>query len=288
MSRRVRVAVLASGRGSNFKAILDHIRLGILRGVEVPLLIYSDEDAPVKRIAESYGVDAIFVKHRGVPRAEREAQIVEALEQYGVDIVAMAGYDYILSSWFIEKYRWRVLNIHPSLLPFAGGKGMYGRRVHMEVFRSGVKVSGATVHFADIAVDAGPIIDQIPVYIGDIYLLGIDRDAKVDMIADRVLVFEHRLYSRVLQMLADGLVEVVEEPVKIVRPVDDGGRIRFVEEEEVVTRAVVKADKSWFREWCSRQMVFFEYQAEEWARSGKRLEQLLGPIPIDYCPPANP
>lgn len=285
MARKIRVVVLASGRGSNFKAILDHIRLGILKGVEVPALIYSDEDAPVRRVAESYGVDAIFVKHRGVPRSEREARIVEVLDQYGADLVAMAGYDYILSSWLIDRYRWRVLNIHPSLLPFAGGKGMYGRRVHMEVFRSGVKVTGATVHFADVAVDAGPVIDQVPVYIGDVYLLGVDRDVKIDLIADRVLVFEHRLYSRVLQLVADGLVEVVDEPVKTIRPIEEDGKIRLVEEEEVVIRAVVKADASWFREWCDRQRLFYEYQVEEWARTGKRLDQLLGPIPIDYCPP---
>jgi len=282
----VRVAVLASGRGSNFKAMLDHERLGVLRGVSIVALIYSDEDAPVKEVAKRYGVDAYFVKHRGVPRPERERQMIEILDSYSVDVVAMAGYDYILSSEFIERYRWRILNIHPSLLPFAGGKGMYGRRVHMEVFRSGVKVSGATVHFADVAVDAGPIIDQIPVYIGDIYGKDVDRDAKIDLIADRVLVFEHRLYSRVLQLMADGLVRVVEEVAKVVKPIDDGGRIRFVDEEVVVTRAVVEAGPGWFRDWCERQRAYVELQEREWRSAGKPLDEVLGPIPKHYCPPS--
>jgi phosphoribosylglycinamide formyltransferase-1 len=87
----MRLAVLASWRGTNAKAILDHVRLGVLRGVEPALLIYSDAEAPVRKIAETYGVDALFIPHRGVPRAAREREILEALRRYGVDLVALAG-----------------------------------------------------------------------------------------------------------------------------------------------------------------------------------------------------
>lgn len=273
----MRLCVMASWRGTNFKAIMDHVRLGVLRGVEVPLLIYTDEGAPVKAIAEAYGVDAVYIKHKGVPRGEREKGILEVLEAYGVDAIALAGYDYILGSAVVEKYRWRVLNIHPSLLPFAGGKGMYGRRVHMEVFKAGVRATGATVHLVDESVDGGPIVDQWPVYIGDIYGLPLEPDEKIDLIADRVLLREHRLYSRAVQLLADGLVEVEEAEVKAPKVVEGGGGLRYVEEPTIVRRAVVRAGPAWHRDWAERQRAYVELQLAEWRRAGRPLELILGP-----------
>jgi phosphoribosylglycinamide formyltransferase-1 len=265
----MRLAVLASWRGTNAKAIFDHVRLGVLRWVEPVLLIYSDAEAPVRRIAEAYGVDALYIPHRGVPRAVREGEILEALRRYGVDLVALAGYDYILSASFIEQYRWRILNIHPSLLPFAGGKGMYGMRVHAEVYRAGVKVTGPTVHLVDESVDGGPILDQWPVYIGDIYALDLPYEEKLSIMADRVLIYEHRLYSRVIQAVADGRLEVRTERVKAPRVVEEGGRIRYVEEEVERTYAILNIDRAWMQQWKERQRVYVEYQLKEWRESGK-------------------
>jgi phosphoribosylglycinamide formyltransferase-1 len=265
----MRLAVLASWRGTNAKAIFDHARLGVLRGVEPVLLIYSDAEAPVRKIAEAYGVDALFISHRGVPRAAREREILEALRRYGVDLVALAGYDYILSASFIEQYRWRILNIHPSLLPFAGGKGMYGMRVHAEVYRSGAKVTGPTVHLVDESVDGGPILDQWPVYIGDIYALNLPYEEKLGIVADRVLMYEHRLYSRVIQAVADGKLEVRTEKVKAPRVVEEGGRIRYVEEEVERTYAILNIDGAWVQQWRERQRAYVEFQLKEWRDSGR-------------------
>jgi phosphoribosylglycinamide formyltransferase-1 len=265
----MRLAVLASWRGTNAKAIFDHVRLDVLRGVEPVLLIYSDAEAPVRKIAEAYGVDALFIPHRGVPRAAREREILEALRRYGVDLVALAGYDYILSASFIEQYRWRILNIHPSLLPFAGGKGMYGMRVHAEVYRAGAKVTGPTVHLVDESVDGGPILDQWPVYIGDIYALNLPYEEKLSIMADRVLMYEHRLYSRVIQAVADGRLEVRTEKVKAPRVAEEGGRIRYVEEEVERTYAILNIDGAWVQQWRERQRVYVEFQLKEWRDSGK-------------------
>ncbi len=270
----MRIGVLASWRGTNFKAIADHINLGVLKGVELSVLIYSDEKAPVGDLARRYGVDAYFVKHRGVPRARREAEMAEILRRYGVELVALAGYDYVLGGGFISQFP-LVLNIHPSLLPFAGGKGMYGVRVHAEVYRSGVKVTGPTVHIVDESVDGGPIVDQWPVYIGDIYSLPLSRDERIQLIADRVLIFEHRLYSRVIQAVADGLLEVREEIVRAPKVLEEGGRLKAVEEEVVVKRAVLKIDEAWRRAWEERQRAYVEHQLKEWA--GKPLHLILPP-----------
>ncbi|MEM1598835.1 MAG: phosphoribosylglycinamide formyltransferase [Pyrobaculum sp.] len=269
----MRLGVLASWRGTNFKAILDHVRLGVLKGVEPAVLIYSDENAPVKEIAAKYGVDAHFVKHRGVPRSKREEEMAQILKNYGVDVVALAGYDYILSGAFLTNFR-LVLNIHPSLLPFAGGKGMYGMRVHAEVFRAGVKVTGPTVHVVDESVDGGPIVDQWPVYIGDVYAMTLSPEEKIQVIADRVLIFEHRLYSRVLQAVADGLLELYEEVVKVPRVVEDGGRLRVEEAEVRVRRAALRTSPQWMRDWAERQRAYVEHQLKEWAH---RLDLVLPP-----------
>jgi len=265
----MRLAVLASWRGTNAKAIFDHVRLGVLRGVEPVLLIYSDAEAPVRKIAETYGVDALFIPHRGAPRAAREREILEALRRYGVDLVALAGYDYILSASFIEQYRLRILNIHPSLLPFAGGKGMYGMRVHAEVYRAGAKVTGPTVHLVDESVDGGPILDQWPVYIGDIYALNLPYEEKLGIVADRVLMYEHRLYSRVIQAVADGRLEVRTEKVKAPRVVEEGGRIRYIEEEVERTYAILNIDGAWMQQWRERQRAYVEFQLKEWRDSGR-------------------
>lgn len=270
----LKLAVLASWRGSNFKAIMDHIRLGVLQGVEPVALIYSDENAPVREIAARYGVNSYFVKHRGVPRRRREEEMLAVLKDNGVDLIALAGYDYILSGDFIKEFKW-VLNIHPSLLPFAGGKGMYGMWVHMEVFKAGVKVTGPTVHLVDESVDGGPILDQWPIYIGDIYALPIPYEEKLEVLANRVLIFEHRLYSRVIQAVADGLVDLFEETVKALKVLEEGGRLKTVEEPVQVRRAVLKADRGWLERWNERQRTYVEFQLKEWA--GKPLDLILPP-----------
>jgi phosphoribosylglycinamide formyltransferase-1 len=146
---------------------------------------------------------------------------------------------------------------------------MYGMRVHAEVYRAGAKVTGPTVHLVDESVDGGPILDQWPVYIGDIYALNLPYEERLGIMADRVLIYEHRLYSRVIQAVADGRLEVRTEKVKAPRVAEEGGRIRYVEEEVERTYAILNIDGAWMQQWRERQRAYVEFQLKEWRDSGK-------------------
>ncbi|WP_309491891.1 phosphoribosylglycinamide formyltransferase [Candidatus Hecatella orcuttiae] len=245
------LAVLASGEGTNFQAIADHVAAGVLRNVNLRVLVYNRPEAKVKDRAEKCQVPSEFVSHAGKDRGEFDEEVIDTLNRYGVDLIALAGWDRILGAEFIEKYRWKILNIHPSLLPFAGGKGMYGRKVHKAVLESGVKVTGPTVHYVDIAVDRGPIIDQYPVHIGDIYGLPIAWEDKITLLAERVLLYEHRLYSRVIQLQADGRIKIETEKVE---------REGMTWE---LTIAVPDYSGNWLKEWNERQRKFLALQNEK-------------------------
>lgn len=244
------LAVLASGEGTNFQAIADHVAAGVLQNVNLIVLVYNRPEAKVKDRAEKCGVPSEFVSHVGKDRREFDGEVIDTLNRYDIDLIALAGWDRIVGVEFIEKYRWKILNIHPSLLPFAGGKGMYGRKVHSAVLESGVKVTGPTVHYVDIAVDRGPIIDQYPVYIGDIYGRDIPWEDKVALLAERVLLYEHRLYSRVIQLQADGRIKVKTEKLEI-----DGATVN-------VAIVVLDYSGNWLEEWNKRQGKFLALQNE--------------------------
>ena len=277
----LRVAVLASKRGC-LKAILDHLELGILRDVKVPIIV-CDNSELVKGL-EKYGVHSALIGG-GIPRAERDAKLVDLLDGYDVDLVVLAGYKYILGREFVERYRWRSVNVHPSLLPIAGGEGMYGMRVHMMVYSSGAKISGPTVHFLDFGVDEGPIIEQWPVYIGDIYGYDLPFEEKVALISNRVSIFEQRLIPKVVQLFADGRVRVVEDEISIPRVVKDGDRIKLYEERACRRYAIVDYDERWLAEWNERQRAYLKLQEEEWDRAGLPLKEVLGPCyPDGYMP----
>lgn len=279
----LRVAILTSGDGKCLRAILDHIELGILRNVEVSVIVCSSYE--FARKIERCGMPSTFIEHEGVPRAEREAGLMGLLEDREVDLVVLAGYNYILSREFVERYRWRCVNVHPSLLPAAGGEGMYGRRVHMMVCSSGAKVSGPTVHFLDVVVDKGPIIEQWPIYIGDVYGYDIPFEEKVYLISNRVSVVEQRLVPKVVQLLADGKVRVVEHEVSVPRVMKEGDEIKLYEERRSQPYAIVDHDDKWFAEWVERQRAYLKLQEEEWANAGLPLREVLGPCyPNGYMP----
>jgi phosphoribosylglycinamide formyltransferase-1 len=121
----------------------------------------------------------------------------------------------------------------------------------------------------DESVDGGPILDQWPVYIGDIYALDLPYEEKLSIMADRVLIYEHRLYSRVIQAVADGKLEVRTEKVKAPRVAEEGGRIRYVEEEVERTYAILNIDGAWMQQWKERQRAYVEFQLKEWLESGR-------------------
>jgi len=193
---RTRVAVLASGGGTNLQAILEHFdRLGARRGGDVVLVASDRADARALARARARGIDAETI---AVARGKSGLDLADVLERENIELVALAGYLRYVPTEVVNRYAGRIVNVHPALLPAFGGPGMYGGRVHDAVLAAGVSVTGVTVHFVDEVYDRGRIIAQWPVPV----LAGDDRDA----LAARVLRVEHILYPRVVDAIAAGRV----------------------------------------------------------------------------------
>ena len=159
--KKVRIAVLCSGGGTNFQAILCAQQAGMIEHGEVVLLISDHKDAYVLTRAMRNGVESAVVDVHEVPdRREREERILGILREKEIGFVVFAGFMSILSERFTRAYEGRIINVHPSLIPSFCGKGYYGLHVHEAVLARGVKVTGATVHFVTEECDGGPIILQ--------------------------------------------------------------------------------------------------------------------------------
>jgi len=191
---RTRIAVLASGGGTNLQAILDHLgRLGDRRCGDVVLVASDRADAGALARARIRG---IATETLATARRPEGAAVGPLLEDHGVELVVLAGYLRRVPEEVVRRYADRMINVHPALLPAFGGAGMYGLRVHEAVLASGVTVTGVTAHFVDEEYDRGPIIAQWPVPV----LGGDDRAS----LAARVLRVEHVLYPRVVDGVAGG------------------------------------------------------------------------------------
>ena len=189
-----RVAVLASGTGSNLQAILDYLdALGPRAGASVTLVASDRVSAGALERARARGIDTVHLD-----AAQRADPLADLLESHHTDVVALAGYLRFVPTAVTRRWRGRIVNVHPSLLPAFGGAGMYGRRVHQAVLDVGVRVTGATVHFVDEAYDRGPIIAQWPVPV-------LPRDT-AETLGRRVLAAEHALFPRALHAVIQGTV----------------------------------------------------------------------------------
>lgn len=190
-----RIGVLISGRGSNLMAILDRIASGQL-DAHVALVISNRPDAPGAAAAGERGVETLILDHKESPdRETHDRRMAEALETKGVQLVCLAGYMRLLSSWFIERFRNRILNIHPSLLP-----AFPGVTAQRDALEHGVKVAGCTVHFVDETMDTGAIILQQAVPVRD--------DDSAESLADRILEQEHSLYSQAISLFFSGRLKI--------------------------------------------------------------------------------
>ena len=188
-----RLAVLASGAGSNVQAILEHFaELGGRAAAQVVVVASDRPQAGAIARARTANVEAVVLRDRE-PQA---SEILDLLTKWEVDLVALAGYLRLIPTAVVDEFEGRMVNVHPALLPRHGGPGMYGMRVHQAVLRAGEKASGATVHLVTHEYDSGPVIAQWPVGVL------VDDDARA--LAARVLVAEHALYPRVLQAIAAG------------------------------------------------------------------------------------
>ncbi len=199
------IAVFASGRGSNFSAILDLIKKGKIDAQVV--CVISDNDHPAvfdRAAAEGIPTFCINRKQFSAPE-DYVAALLEMMERQKVDLIVLAGFLKLIPGAVVRRFPHAIVNIHPALLPNFGGQGFYGMKVHEAVIASGVKVTGVTIHFVDEKYDNGAIIcqEQVPVRQND----------TPESLAQRVLEVEHRLYPEVVQALCADKIKVIDRKV---------------------------------------------------------------------------
>jgi phosphoribosylglycinamide formyltransferase 1 len=196
LSAPARVAVLASGGGTNLQALIDRFHAEPAPAARVELVVASRAGVGALERAERARVSAAVLDAREIGAEALGARMLALLEEHRVDMVVLAGYLQLVPLEVVERYRGRMLNIHPALLPGFGGKGMYGIRVHRAVLESGVRVTGATVHLVSDRYDEGAIVAQwpVPVLAGD----------TPEALAARVLGVEHQILPLAVEALARG------------------------------------------------------------------------------------
>lgn len=162
MDKKIKIAVLVSGGGTNLQALIDAQKKGIIKDGEISLVISNNKDAYALERAKNNGIKslAIVKKDLGGDQKVFENEIISQLEKHDIKLIVLAGFLAILSKDFTKKYSNRIINVHPSLIPSFCGKGYYGLKVHEEALKKGVKVTGATVHFVNEIPDGGEIIAQ--------------------------------------------------------------------------------------------------------------------------------
>lgn len=190
-----RLAVLLSGRGSNFEALADSVASGHIPDAEIAIVICNREGAPGIERAKARGLATRVLPSKGLEREAFDRQVVDVLRQHKVDLVCLAGYMRLLSPYFVKAFPNRILNIHPSLLPCF--PGLESQRQALEY---GVKFAGCTVHFVDENLDAGPIILQAVVPVADSDTEG--------SLSEKILREEHRIYSEAVKMVLEGLLKI--------------------------------------------------------------------------------
>jgi formyltetrahydrofolate-dependent phosphoribosylglycinamide formyltransferase len=185
-----RVAVLASGGGTNLQALIDYLaELGSSASARIALVASNRRDAYALERARKAGIAAEVFS-----ASDEGEALLHLLEAHSIDLVVLAGYLKRIPPRIVTRYRGRIVNVHPGLLPESGGSGMYGSKVHEAVLSSGAKTSGVTVHLVDDEFDHGPVVAQwrVPVLEGD----------TAEILAARVLAVEHIVFPRVVNMIA--------------------------------------------------------------------------------------
>jgi phosphoribosylglycinamide formyltransferase-1 len=207
--KKVKLGILVSGRGSNLQAIIDNIENGKL-SAEIAVVISDQADAYALERARKHNIPGIHVNakgFKGIKRDEYDVLLIRELQKHDVELVCLAGFMRIITPTFIKTYPNRVLNIHPALLP-----SFPGLHVQKAALEHGVKFSGCTVHFVDEGMDTGPIIIQAAVPV-------LDNDTE-DSLSERILRQEHKIYSRAIQLYAEGRLKLDNKRVLVA-----GGRL---------------------------------------------------------------
>ncbi len=204
-----KLAVFASGEGTNLQALLDACADGRVRG-EIALVASNNPDAGALRRARRAGIETLVADSAAVPAEELSARLAHECQQRGVGLICLAGWMLKVKEPLLRAYPSRILNVHPALLPAFGGQGMYGRKVHEAAIAAGVKVSGATVHVVDEEYDRGPIVLQsaVPVLAGD----------TPETLAARVRAQEHWIYPRAAALFCDGRLKIAGRRAELSAP----------------------------------------------------------------------
>ncbi len=197
----LRVGVMVSGGGTNLQAILDSIDNGTIRNARVEVVISNNRNAYALERARNHGIEAVCVSPRDYEsRDQFNAAFLEKVNEYQLDLIVLAGFLVAIPAAMIQKYRNRIINIHPSLIPSFCGVGYYGLKVHEAALKRGVKVTGATVHFVDEGTDTGPILLQKPVEV--------KPDDTPEVLQRRVMEeAEWILLPKAIDMIANGEIE---------------------------------------------------------------------------------
>ena len=185
------IGVLISGGGTNLQAIIDETKSGAINGT-VKLVISNKEDAYGLERARLSGIKAVYETD--------EDKIIELLKENNIDLIVLAGYLKIITPKFVDEFRNKIINIHPSLIPSFCGKGYYGEKVHQGVIDYGAKVTGATVHFVDEGADTGAIIMQETV--------NVEQDDDAKSLAKRVIEVEHRILKESIRLFCENKLSI--------------------------------------------------------------------------------
>ncbi len=204
---RLKIAVLASGAGSNLAALIDAIQKKQL-DAKIVLVVSNNAGSGALEKARLAEIPALHLSEKKAgSRKALDDELLAAFKQYEVELIALAGYMKKIGADIIRTYRNRILNIHPALLPAFGGKGMYGLNVHRAVLDYGCKLTGVTVHLVTEEYDAGPPVlqESVPVI----------ADDTPEILAARVLRTEHQIYARAIQLFAENRISVKGRMVTI-------------------------------------------------------------------------
>ncbi len=208
LADRLKIAVFASGRGSNFESILNSIESGRIKNADIVCLLGNNSDAGALLFAKRKNIPAVHISKRQYSTDEDfDAALIKKLDDYDVNFIVLAGYMKILSPVLVRKFKNKIINIHPALLPKFGGEGMYGIHVHEAVLKSGEKISGVTVHIVDEEYDHGPILMQETV--------NVDENETAETLAAKVLKVEHKIYPEVVRLFSEGKIKIEDGKVVI-------------------------------------------------------------------------
>ena len=207
----LKLAVLVSGGGKNLQAVMDAIDNGTITNARIEVVISNNKDAYALTRAAEKGIENVCISPKDfADREDFNQAFLSKLNSCGVDLVVLAGFLVLIPPEMIAAYRYRIINIHPSLIPSFCGKGYYGLKVHEGALERGVKITGATVHFVDEGTDTGPILLQKAVAVED--------DDTPEILQRRVMEeAEWKILPEAIGLIADGRVEIENGKVRIRR-----------------------------------------------------------------------